>query len=143
MLNITYDDKTKALPAEELRRLFILAGWSDGSETAGQRENFNIGFLHSTLVVSAWEGSRLIGAVRVLSDEIFRSVIYDLIVDPDYQKKGIGRELIARCIRHYPNSEWLVQTTQEIAGFYEKIGFQVKNDAFLTIPCKLFSPSLM
>lgn len=42
-------------------------------------------------------------------------------------------------MRHYPKSEWLVQTTSPVAGYYEKIGFRVNEDVFLSIPCKLFT----
>ena len=114
-------------------------GWSDGSETSDMIKNYNIPFINSTLVISAWENERLIGAVRVLSDKIFRSIIYDLIVLPEFQNKGIGKELVKLCIEHFPNSEWLVQTTEKISSYYEKNGFKVNNDVFLSIPCKLFS----
>jgi len=53
--------------------------------------NYNIPFINSTLVVSAWENERLIGAVRVLSDKMFRSIIYDLLFLPQFQNKGIGK----------------------------------------------------
>lgn len=138
-MEIRLCDTKKDLPAEQLRALFHAVGWSDGQETSEQLKNFNIGFLHSTLVVSAWDGEKLVGAVRVLSDTVFRSVVYDLIVDPLYQNKGIGTQLMHRCMQHFPNSEWLVQTTSEVAGYYQKIGFQPNGEAFLSIPCKLFT----
>jgi len=121
-----------------LQKLFVAAGWSDGNETEEMLQNFNVPFINSTLVISAWDNTELIGVVRVLSDKMFRSIIYDLIVLPEYQGQRIGQKLIKRCIDHYPNSEWLVQTTNEIYPYYEKIGFTVKNDVFLTIPCKWF-----
>lgn len=65
------------------------------------------------------------------------SIIYDLAVMPEYQHMGIGRELVKRCIQIFPNSEWLVQT-ETAAGFYEKVGFLVNKDIFLSIPCKWF-----
>ena len=103
------------------------------------QKGYSIPWVNSTLVVSAWDGGSLVGAVRVLSDTMFRSIIYDLMVLPEYQGKGVGSELIRRCIDHFPNSEWLVQTTEEISGYYEKKGFTVNNDTFLSIPCKLFT----
>ena len=138
-MGIIYNDMKKDLPSEQLHRLFISVGWSDGSETPDMVKKYNIPFINSTLVISAWENEYLVGAVRVLSDKMFRSIIYDLLVFPDFQNKGIGKELVKRCIEHFPNSEWLVQTTQEISGFYKKNGFKVNNDVFLSIPCKLFS----
>lgn len=138
-MDIIYNDIKKDLPSEQLHKLFVSVGWSDGSETLDMINNYNIPFINSTLVVSAWENERLIGAVRVLSDKMFRSIIYDLLVWPEFQNKGIGKELLKRCIEHFPSSEWLVQTTEEISGYYEKNGFKINSDVFLNIPCKLFS----
>ncbi len=133
---IWYDDKTKYLPCDQLYNLFKLAGWTEGSETDEMLKNFNVPFINSTLVVSAWDNERLVGVVRVLSDKVIRSVIYDLVVDPEYQGQGIGKELVKRCIRHYPYTEWLVQTTGNIAGYYEKMGFKRYKDVVLSIPSK-------
>lgn len=116
--------------------MFYLAGWADSEITPDPKilEKFNVPFINSTLVISAWDKDRLIGTVRVLSDKFIRSVIYDLVVDPEYQNKGIGKELVKRCIKHFPDCEWLVQTEKHISGYYEKIGFQIYNDVVLTIP---------
>jgi len=74
---IIYNDMKKDLPAEQLYRLFKLVGWADGPETSDLLKFFNMPFINSTLVISAWENDRLVGAVRVLSDKIIRSIIYD------------------------------------------------------------------
>lgn len=135
-MNITY--KTfKDLPNQQLYKLFVSVGWADDSTTTQSMiDNFNKPFINSTLVVSAWDNDLLVGCVRVLSDKMFRSVIYDLAVLPEYQGNGIGKELVKRCRERCPNSEWLVGTTTEKASFYESIGFEKCNDVFLNIPCK-------
>ena len=139
-MNITFNNKQKDLPPEQLHRLFVAVGWSDGTETPDMiAKGYSIPWVNSALVISAWDSDCLIGAVRVLSDTIFRSIIYDLMVLPEYQGMGIGTELVKRCIEHYPHSEWLAQTTKEISGYYEKNGFVVNNDVFLTVPCRLFT----
>lgn len=121
-----------------LYQLFLAVGWAKEEETTQEMiDNFNIGFLHSTFVFSAWADGKLIGCVRVLSDLHFRSVIYDLAVLPAFQHKGIGSELVRRCRQACEGSEWLVQTDMA-RGFYEKLGFRQKNDYFLTIPSKWF-----
>lgn len=135
---ITYSDR-KDLPCRQLADLFYAVGWSDRRETDENRIRFyGVPFLNSAFVFSAWDGDALIGCVRVLSDRIFRSVIYDLAVLPEYQGQGIGRELVRLCMEQCPDSEWLVQTIPERVGFYEQMGFQINSDPFLTIPCKLF-----
>ena len=103
-------------------------------------ENFNIAFLHSTFVFSAWVDGRLVGCVRVLSDLHFRSIIYDLAVLPEFQKEGIGKELVQRCRNACSGSEWLVQTDQA-KGFNEKNGFKENQAYLLTIPCNGFRAS--
>ena len=133
-MSIVYNDKKNDLPSEQLCRLFISAGWSDGKENPEMLQQFNTPFINSTFVISAWDEERLVGAVRVLSDQVIRSVIYDLVVLPEYQNKGIGRELIRRCVEHNPDSEWLIQTTADIADYYVKLGFNINRDVFLTIP---------
>ena len=134
-MGISYNDKNKDLPCEQLEKLFISAGWSDSKPTH-DNSWFKIPFTNSTLVISAWENDCLIGVVRVLSDTFGRSVIYDLVVLPEYQNKGIGKELVRRCIEHFPNSEWLVQTETHISGYYENLGFEICKDVFLTMPSK-------
>ena len=138
-MGVTYNDTRKNLPPEQLQRLFVSVGWSD-CYNPEYDAIFNQPFINSTLVISAWDKQRLVGAVRVLSDKMFRSVIYDLLVLPEYQNQGIGKELVQRCIAHYPKSEWLVGTEKHIAGYYEKLGFnRIGDGVFLNIPCKLFT----
>ncbi len=83
-MGIVYDDTKNDLPCEQLHKLFVSVGWSDGSETPEMIGNYNVPFINSTLVISAWEGERLIAAVRVLSDKMFRSIIYELVVLPGF-----------------------------------------------------------
>lgn len=136
-MNVEYRT-IKNLPCDELYQLFLAVGWaSEATTTQEMIANFNIGFIHSTFVFSAWIDGKLVGCIRVLSDLHFRSVIYDLAVLPACQKRGIGKELVRRCINTCESSEWLVQTDMA-KGFYEKIGFQENKDHFLTIPCKWF-----
>ena len=90
-------------------------------------------------MISAWEGERLVGVVRVLSDTCVRSVVYDLAVEPAWKGRGIGSELLRRCRARYPDSEWLVQTARDTAYFYEKNGFTpLTEDALLRRPSRYF-----
>lgn len=139
-MEIIYVDTQKDISSDKLHKLFVLVGWSDGLETTEMLQNYNVPFKNSTIVISAWKEERLVGVVRVISDKMFRSVIYDLIVDPEFQNQGIGSSLVKRCIEFYPKSEWLVGTTKDISAYYEKLGFEKisVNDVYLSIPCKLF-----
>ena len=135
-MNIVYETR-KDLPCKDLYELFFSVGWSEENITQEMLDNFNRGFINSAFVFSAWDSGKLVGCVRGLSDMMFRSIIYDLAVLPEYQHNGIGKELIQRCIDTCPNSEWLVETDKAV-NFYKKIGFTVNESIFLTIPSKWF-----
>jgi len=141
-MNIIYNEQRKDLPVDQLRQLFYVVGWMESlsEETEERLKGFMQPWINSTLVVSAWDDCRLVGAVRVLSDTIFRSIIYDLLVDPEYQGRGIGKGLVNRCKNHFPGSEWLVGCDKKNNAFYKKLGFQevLETGNFLVIPCKIF-----
>jgi len=131
---VSYNEEIKALPSEALYGLFEAVGWVKPGGDDGLRAHFNAPFVHSTFVVSAWDGDELVGVARVLSDTIIRAVLYDVAVAPAYQGQGIGKALVQRCITHYPGAEWLV-TTEDKTEFYEKLGFRRETDSvFLRIP---------
>ncbi len=48
----------------------------------------------ANLVVTAWDGAKLVGISRALSDFTFCTYLSDLAVDVQYQGSGIGKELI-------------------------------------------------
>ncbi len=62
---------------------------------------------HANLVVSAWDGDRLVGISRALSDFSFVTYLSDLAVRRSHQRQGIGKELIRR--------------TQELGGKQTKL----------------------
>lgn len=126
----------KDLPNDELYNLFLSVGWAESELTTAEMiNNFNIGFLNSTFVVSAWHEDKLVGCARVLSDKHFRSILYDVAVLPEYQRKNIGKTMVERCFQEYPSSEWLVQTDKR-KDFYQTLGFKYNTDDFLTKPGK-------
>lgn len=49
---------------------------------------------NSYLVCFAYAGDRLVGMGRALSDGEYQAAIYDLVVLPEYQGLGIGRQIM-------------------------------------------------
>lgn len=78
--------------------------------------------LAKTTNIGAWDGGRLVGVVRVLSDGYTFSVIADILVDPDYQRLGIGGNLMSRALAAAPDARLLIEAQPDCIGFFEKIG---------------------
>ncbi len=79
--------------------------------------------LKKTLNISAWEGEKLIGTVRILTDGYYFGTIPEILVDPAYQGKGIGKKLMEKAWELSPTSIFLgAQPGKE--GFFEKLGFE-------------------
>ncbi|MFS8868658.1 GNAT family N-acetyltransferase [Synechococcus sp. H65.1] len=90
-----------------------------------RREEMERALAHSYPVVSAWDRERLIGFGRATSDGVYRAVLWDIVVDSDYQRQGIGRKLVETLISH-PHLravERIYLFTTHQRGFYERIGF--------------------
>jgi len=48
---------------------------------------------NSNLIVSAWDGGKLIGIARSMTDFHYACYLSDLAVDENYQKSSIGKQL--------------------------------------------------
>lgn len=89
-------------------------------------------FEHSNLIISAWEGSRLIGLARSLTDFSFCCYMSDLAVRKEYQKHGIGRELIRLTNAHIGDSVMLLLLSAPAAmEYYPKVGFEKVENGFI------------
>jgi GNAT superfamily N-acetyltransferase len=78
--------------------------------------------LARTTNIGAWDGERLIGAVRVLTDGYFFATVPEILVDPDYQRRGIGRELMFRAVAAAPRGTLFFGAQPQSVGFFAKLG---------------------
>ena len=69
-----------------------------------------------------WVGDRLVGSVRVLSDGYFPTVP-ELMVDPEYQRRGIGRELMRWALDVAPGGKLFFGAQPDTEEFFERSGF--------------------
>lgn len=77
--------------------------------------------------VGAWDGERLIGFARAVTDGHFRAYIEDVIVHPDYQRQHIGQELMAHLLTSLTHIDVISLFCQsELRPFYEQLGFQAR-----------------
>ncbi|MEL7083517.1 MAG: GNAT family N-acetyltransferase [Cyanobacteria bacterium P01_A01_bin.3] len=85
---------------------------------------------HSFLVVTMWRENgayrRLIGFARATSDCTFNATVWDVVLHPDFQSKGLGKALMQRVIddlRAQDISNITLFADPDVVGFYEGLGF--------------------
>jgi GNAT superfamily N-acetyltransferase len=88
-------------------------------------------FAGSNLVISAWDGAQLVGVSRAVTDFSYSCYLSDLAVDPVYQGKGIGRELV-RLTREAVGEEvmLLLLAAPGAMSYYPALGFEKADNAF-------------
>ncbi len=75
------------------------------------------------LICAARAGGRLVGVSRAITDFAYCTYLSDLAVDVEYQKRGIGRELIRRTHEAAGLATMLILlAAPAAAGYYPHIG---------------------
>ena len=128
---IAYRD-IKDIEVEKIKELFESVGWY----SARQPEKLREAFLHSSKVITAWDGDKLVGLVRGLDDGVWQATIDCLLVIPQMQGMGIASELLRRIVKEYEEILYVVVVPEEQKNvpFYEKNGFAVMDD---TVPLRI------
>ncbi|MDH5710063.1 MAG: GNAT family N-acetyltransferase [Gammaproteobacteria bacterium] len=79
---------------------------------------------NSNLVVSAWDGDKIIGIARSVTDFHYACYLSDLAVDETHQKKGIGKKLQALTQQQLgPKCKLILIAAPAANSYYENIGF--------------------
>ena len=109
----------------ELEELCDAVGWSRRPMRKVRKA-----IQHSFLVASMWQQRgntrRLVGFARATSDHAFNATIWDVVVHPDFQSKGLGKALMKYMIKKL-RSEDISNITlfadQHVVNFYRRLGF--------------------
>jgi GNAT superfamily N-acetyltransferase len=78
----------------------------------------------ANLVITAWDGSKLVGIARSLSDFAFCTYLSDLAVHLDYQRQGIGKELIRKTHEAGGFAHLYLFAAPAAVDYYPRIGME-------------------
>jgi predicted N-acetyltransferase YhbS len=120
---ITYKDDAN-ISAEQAINLYVRS-------TLGERrpidspEKFEAMLKNANLTVSAWDGEKLVGISRSLTDFAYVAYLADLAVDEEYQRQGIGKQLIEETkMRLGSNCVIVLLAAPKAKDYYQHIGFE-------------------
>lgn len=108
----------------EIMALYASVGWTSYTQRPEMLEE---AYRNSLLTLAAYEGEALVGVLRAVGDGASIVFIQDILVAPEYQRRGIGRALMEAVMARYPavyQMELLTDDTEKTASFYQAMGFQ-------------------
>lgn len=110
----------------QLEELFLSVGWSSGNypdKLVTAMKNFET-------VISAWDGSKLVGMICAMDDGVMNAYVHYLLVRPEYQGIKIGRELVGRVKEKYKDYLRIVIVAyNKEMNFYANCGFKRAEDS--------------
>lgn len=125
--------KNEVITADQLAEVFRASGIRRPVEDKTRLEKM---LKHADILVTAWDGERLVGVARALTDYSYCCYLSDLAVDEGYQHRGIGKQLVKRIEREIGEEAALILLASPIAmDYYPKIGFNRIENGYI-IPRK-------
>lgn len=118
---IFYDSKLAVLPSE-LQELYRFTHWGK-SRTLEQIARMLEG---TNLCFSVRCDGRLAAFCRILTDFVFRGSIWDILVHPDHQGKGIGTKMMSYALTHpaVKNIPIITSYSSDLVPFLKRNGFE-------------------
>jgi ribosomal protein S18 acetylase RimI-like enzyme len=82
----------------------------------------------------AFDDATLVGMGRCITDGEYYATIWDCIVKPGYQGKGIGRQIVEKLMEGLEDMEFIALTsTPGNEPFYRKFGFKLQKTAMVIL----------
>ena len=107
----------------ELHALYQKEWWTKGRELSELRRMLEQSDL---LFAFVDDTGRLTAFARVLTDYVYKALLFDIIVADDWRKTGLGRKIMDAVVRHplLEKVEHLeLYCLPELVPFYQKWGF--------------------
>ncbi|MHA8069083.1 GNAT family N-acetyltransferase [Aquirufa ecclesiirivi] len=88
---------------------------------------------NANVYVGAYDGEKLVGLARGMTDFVFTTYLADLAVDEAYQHHGIGKQLLKKVKNMHPRAKLILLAAPAAQEYYPKIGMQKHDYCFFII----------
>jgi ribosomal protein S18 acetylase RimI-like enzyme len=110
---------SRPITAGDVQPLFRQTSWASTREDEAVER-----MLAASVNIGAWDGDRLIGYARVVTDHVYRAFLEDVVVDEAYRGQKIGETMVSKLLEHVADVEDVILTTSENRrAFYERLQF--------------------
>lgn len=125
-----YISKCKNINLYELEQLCDSVGWVR-RPLKKVKTAIDHSFITICLFYKSQDNKKLIGFARATSDTVFNATIWDVVIHPNFQGKGLGKALMDQIILHLRYADISTITLfadPQVVSFYRNIGFMTDPD---------------
>ena len=119
---------TEPINPEELHGLFQQTDW------ANNRSPLDIQLMldRSQITLGVWDEDKLIAFARVITDDLYRALIDDVVVESAYRNQGVASHMLDKIFKRIEHIEIvMLDCGNDLIGFYGQFGFEPKDGASL------------
>ncbi|WP_265705737.1 GNAT family N-acetyltransferase [Verminephrobacter aporrectodeae] len=117
-----YSESVSSITLEQIADLYDSVGFGVADGYKSQENLLDRLFGHGCHGFFAIHDERLIGMVRVLSDDVICSWVAEACIHPDWQKQGVGRALFNMVTRRFEHTSIYLEALSSQVGFFSKMG---------------------
>ena len=96
---------------------------ADDFDNGRTPEQLRVSFENSYRAVVAYDGEKIVGTARVLSDGVCNAYVVDVWTYSPYRRRGMARSMLELLFERL-EGQHVYLFTDDAAGFYKKLGFR-------------------
>lgn len=113
---------------EQMAEVFRLSGLKRPHNDLERMEKM---IAQADVLISCWDGDRVVGVARAITDYCYCCYLSDLAVVREYQKRSIGKDLVQLLQKTLGDQVSIVLlSSEEALTFYPQIGLEQADNAF-------------
>ena len=123
-------DGAQNMKLEDIQRLLKLTYWADQRSPETVEKSVRNASCYGIFLDDV---NKLVGFARVISDYATTFYLADVIIDPEYQRQGLGTALVSYVLSR-PVYQGLrgILLTKNAHGLYRKFGFELNTERAMT-----------
>lgn len=123
-------DGAQNMKLEDIQRLLKMTYWADKRSPETVEKSVRNASCYGIFLEDV---NKLVGFARVISDYATTFYLADVIIDPEYQRQGLGTALVSYVLSR-PVYQGLrgILLTKNAHGLYRKFGFELNTERAMT-----------
>ena len=129
------------LPCNGLCKLKVLLDKNTSWAKNRKIKDLKTCLANSDVIVSLWSNDQILGFGRALSDGTYRSILWDIVIDQNYQGKGYGKVIVNALLesKSIKKTKKIYLMTTNKKDFYTQLDFEEVNSQKLLIKLSDFN----